>query len=347
MFRNALPEVFEAFDFADPSLVVGRREASTVAPQALFLLNHPFVLAQARRIAAAADDRDQRRRPRHVGVSIGYSAAPPTIEERRITLRFVAGCRRSGGILGAGLRRRFRLARFPIRELIARWEEFAVDAPLHRRDALKHAACGFGYLALAGLAGAAPADPLAPRPPHFPPKAKRIIFLFMQGGVSSVDSYDYKPRLARDDGAVMPFEDARAIANSGTHGTSQRVMRSPWKFTRHGQCGRWASTLFPEINQHVDDLCFIHSMHTEGVAHGPATLFLHCGAANQVRPSLGSWLLYGLGSENANLPGFVSIGPSPGNGGARNYGNAFLPAVYQGTALGKAGARRRRRRSAT
>ncbi len=105
-----------------------------------------------------------------------------------------------------------------------------MDAPLHRRDALKHAACGFGYLALAGLAGAAPADPLSPRPPHFPPKANRVIFLFMQGGVSSVDSYDYKPRLARDDGAVMPFEDARAIANSGTHGTTQRVMRSPWKF---------------------------------------------------------------------------------------------------------------------
>ena len=115
-------------------------------------------------------------------------------------------------------------------------------------------------------------------------------------------------------------------------------MQPAWKFSRHGECGRWASALFPEISRHVDDLCFIHSMHTEGVAHGPATLFLHCGATNSIRPSMGSWVLYGLGSENENLPGFVSISPSAGNGGARNYSNAFLPAIYQGTALGKAGA---------
>ena len=120
-------------------------------------------------------------------------------------------------------------------------------------------------------------------------------------------------------------------------GSSQRVMKPLWKFAQHGESGRWASDLFPEMNRHVDDLCFIHSMHTEGVAHGPATLFLHCGMATNIRPSMGSWVLYGLGTENENLPGFVSIAPSAGNGGARNYGNAFLPAVYQGTALGKAG----------
>ena len=159
----------------------------------------------------------------------------------------------------------------------------------------------------------------------------------MQGGVSQVDSFDYKPRLVKDDGKMLSFDDARVLANTGMRGSSQRVMKPLWKFAQHGECGRWASDLFPEINRHVDDLCFIHSMHTEGVAHGPATLFLHCGATNQVRPSMGSWVLYGLGTENANLPGFVSIAPSAGNGGARNYGNAFLPAVYQGTALGKAG----------
>src|SRR5439155_23253432 len=109
------------------------------------------------------------------------------------------------------------------------------------------------------------------------------------------------------------------------------------KFSRHGQSGRWASDLFPELTKHVDELTFIHSMHTEGVAHGPATLFLHCGSTNLVRPSMGSWVLYGLGTDNQNLPGFVSIAPSAGNGGARNYGNAFLPAVYQGTPVGRAG----------
>jgi len=115
------------------------------------------------------------------------------------------------------------------------------------------------------------------------------------------------------------------------------VMKPLWKFEQHGECGRWGSDLFPEISKRVDDLCFIHSMHTEGVAHGPATLFLHCGSTNTIRPSMGSWVQYGLGSENRDLPGFVSIAPSAGNGGSRNYGNAFLPAVYQGTPLGKAG----------
>jgi Protein of unknown function (DUF1501) len=212
--------------------------------------------------------------------------------------------------------------------------------PVTRREWLARTACGFGSLALAGLAASdarAGTNPLAPKAPPFPPRAKRVIFLFMQGGVSHVDSYDYKPRLEKDDGKQLAFDDARIIANTGMRGSSQRVMKPLWKFAKRGKCGRWASDLFPETNKHVDDLCFIHSLHTEGVAHGPATLFLHCGSTNFVRPSMGSWVLYGLGSENENLPGFVSIAPSAGNGGARNYGNAFLPAVYQGTPIGRAG----------
>lgn len=205
---------------------------------------------------------------------------------------------------------------------------------LTRRAILKHTACGFGSLALTGLAAATPPRVKAG---HFTPRAKRVIFLFMQGGVSHIDSFDHKPRLTKDDGKMMSFEDARVLANTGQRGSSQRIMRPLWKFAQHGQSGRWVSDLFPEINRHVDDLCFLHSMHTEGVAHGPATLFLHCGSTNFIRPSMGSWILYGLGSENDNLPGFVSIAPSAGNGGPRNYGNAFLPAIYQGTALGQAG----------
>jgi hypothetical protein len=219
-----------------------------------------------------------------------------------------------------------------------------VTQTIRRRDLLKSVGCGFGYLALASLAaeqaaaGSGAVNPLVPLSPHFPAKAKRVIFLFMQGGVSQVDSFDHKPQLIRDHGKSLSFDDARVIANSGMRDSTQRVMQPLWKFSQHGQSGHWASDLFPEINQHVDDLCFIHSMHTEGVAHGPATLFLHCGSTNTIRPSMGSWVTYGLGTENANLPGFVSIAPSAGNGGARNYGSAFLPAAYQGTALGKAGA---------
>jgi hypothetical protein len=159
----------------------------------------------------------------------------------------------------------------------------------------------------------------------------------MQGGPSQVDTFDYKPRLAEEDGRQVAFDDARIIANTGKRGSQQRVMKSPWKFQQYGQCGRWVSDLFPHQARCVDDLCFLHAVHTEGVAHGPATLFLHCGATNLIRPSIGSWISYGLGTENENLPAFVSIAPSAGNGGPRNYGPAFLPAMHQGTALGKAG----------
>ena len=215
--------------------------------------------------------------------------------------------------------------------------------PLSRRHFLANTGCGFGALALAGLASqesraAGVANPLAAKPGHHKAKAKRVIFLFMQGGVSHVDSYDYKPVLFKEDGKQLKFDDARTVANTGMRATNQRVMKPLWKFAKRGQTGKWASDLFPEVNTVIDELCFLHSLHTEGVAHGPATLFLHCGATQFIRPSVGSWALYGLGSENANLPGFISIAPSNGNGGARNYGNAFLPAIYQGTPVGRAGA---------
>jgi len=172
--------------------------------------------------------------------------------------------------------------------------------------------------------------------PHHPPRAKRVIFLFMAGGVSQVDSFDYKPLLEQRDGEALNFADARTRAR-GEKGTPAKVMKSLWPFRPRGECGKQASELFPEMAAHVDDLCFLHGMHPEGVAHGPATLFLHTGATAQIRPSMGSWVSYGLGTENDNLPGFVSLLPSSGNGGPRNYGSGFLPAVHQGTAIGRAG----------
>ncbi|HRH97518.1 MAG TPA: DUF1501 domain-containing protein, partial [Prosthecobacter sp.] len=128
----------------------------------------------------------------------------------------------------------------------------------------------------------------------------------------------------------------RIVAKTGK-GAPQRVMKPLWDFQQHGETGHWASNLFPNINQHIDDLCFFHGMHTEGVAHGPATLFLHTGTTSFIRPSMGSWVMYGLGAENENLPGFVTISPSLGNGGPRNYGNGFLPAIFQGTPVGRSG----------
>jgi hypothetical protein len=214
---------------------------------------------------------------------------------------------------------------------------------MDRRQALQSLACGFGGLALRGMLAESArgaesvVDPLAPRVPHFAPRAKRVIFLFMQGGPSHVDSFDYKPLLEKEDGKSLAFDDARVLANTGKKASQHRVMKPLWKFRQYGESGRWASDLFPQTAAHADKLCFVHSLHTEGVAHGPATLFLHCGSTNFIRPSMGSWITYGLGTENANLPGFVSIAPSAGNGGPRNYGSAFLPPAFQGTALGKAG----------
>jgi hypothetical protein len=208
---------------------------------------------------------------------------------------------------------------------------------ISRRQALQSVACGFGYLALAGLTSEASANnPLAPKTPHHTPRAKRVIFIFMQGGPSHVDTFDYKPRLECDDGRMLPFDDARTFARTRSVVT-HRVMKSPWSFRQYGQSGRHVSALFPNIARHVDDICFLHGIHTEGIAHGPATLFLHTGSINLVRPAVGAWVNYGLGTESQNLPGFITICPSMGNGGPRNWSNAFLPAAYQGTAIGRAG----------
>ena len=216
--------------------------------------------------------------------------------------------------------------------------------PVSRRMMLRSSACGFGSLAFSGLLSRAHANspsislqnPLAQQQTMFPPRAKRIIFIFMQGGPSHVDTFDYKPLLEKKHGEELEFKDARKIAKTGKFG-KEKIMQSPWKFRQYGDCGHWVSDIFPEIGKHVDDLCFIRSMHTTGVAHGPSTLFLHTGTTNLIMPSMGSWITYGLGTENENIPGFITISPSSSNGGPRNFSNAFLPSHFQGTALGRAG----------
>ena len=208
---------------------------------------------------------------------------------------------------------------------------------LNRRDALRRTACGFGSLALTGLLaerGMAASNPLAAKTPQFPARAKRVIFIFMGGGPSHVDSFDYKPQLIRDHQKKIVYTGYRF--DDRGKAVERTMMKPLWEFQRHGDSGRWVSSLFPEIAKHVDDLCFLHSLHTDGVAHGPATLVLHTGAMNTLRPSVGSWVSYGLGTENQSMPGFVSINPPLRMGGPRNYGTAFLPAAYQGTGIGHA-----------
>jgi hypothetical protein len=216
-----------------------------------------------------------------------------------------------------------------------------VQFPLSRREMLSRIGCGFGSLALADLvsrqAGAAAAvskseSPLAAKPTHHPARAKRIIFLFMQGGPSQVDTYDPKTELDKRDGQKVEFFNSRSRKVS-----QERIQKSPWRFRQHGECGQAVSSLFPHMARHVDNYCVLRSMHTNGVAHGPATLFLHTGATNLIRPSMGSWVSYGLGTENDNLPAYVTLHPPASKGGPRNYSNSFLPTLHQGTAIGRAG----------
>ena len=219
-----------------------------------------------------------------------------------------------------------------------------------RRDMLRSCCAGIGQTALLAmiaqelLARSARADerpaqvgahgdgPLTPRTPHFTPRAKRVIFLFMHGGPSQVDTFDYKPLLQRDHGKPFPGAKPRVqFAETGN------LLGSPWKFRQYGDSGAWVSDLFPNVAQLVDDLCFVKSLHGSNPAHGAALLKIHTGSENFVRPSLGSWVTYGLGSENRDLPGFVTISPTLGHGGVNNYSSAFLPAAYHGTPYGVTG----------
>ncbi|HEY6168730.1 MAG TPA: DUF1501 domain-containing protein [Verrucomicrobiae bacterium] len=207
--------------------------------------------------------------------------------------------------------------------------------PIHfsRRQVLKAACNGFGYLAFAGLASrlaaketaAKAADPLAPKQPALPARAKHVIFLCMSGGPSHVDTFDYKPKLQADSGKTTTIRG---------RGGNPTLLGSPWKFSQHGKSGLWISELFPEVARHADDLCLIRSMKTDLPAHPQAFLQMHTGSFQFTRPSLGAWTLYGLGTQNENLPGFITLNPPLNNGGSQNYGAAFLPAIYQGTRVG-------------
>lgn len=172
-------------------------------------------------------------------------------------------------------------------------------------------------------------DPLAPREPHFAPKAKRVIFLFMTGGVSHVDTFDPKPALVRDHGKELKIDHPEIKDRPGY----ERIfLKKPqWDFSPHGECGTEVSTLFPHVAQCVDEIAMIRSMHTSHSNHYNATLGMHTGSFNQSRPSIGSWVSYGLGTMNRNLPSFVVLAPAQTYAGTQVYASDFLPGAHQGT----------------
>lgn len=205
----------------------------------------------------------------------------------------------------------------------------ATGCRLHRRGMLRAAGCGFGGLALHAMLGnlvRAAANPLAARSPHFSPRAKRVIFLFMQGGPSQLDLFDPKPLIERKHGTkISPPVDANKV----TIGVDKYLALAPIAPVRpRGESGMMISDLLPNLASVADDLCLLRAVHTDSEAHAPATLQLHTGFTIDVRPSMGSWFSYGLGTENENLPSFITINP---DSDVRTYGAGFLPASHQGT----------------
>jgi hypothetical protein len=197
-----------------------------------------------------------------------------------------------------------------------------------RRQALTRLSSGIGWVAFSALAheaSARTAAGLASRAPHFAAKAKRVIFLTMRGGPSHVDLFDYKPHLIRHNGEP---------ASLGRDSAGAKLFGPVHPLAQYGASGQWITTLYPQLAKHADDLCIINSMNTDLPNHAQAFGQMHTGSFQFVRPSLGAWTLYGLGTENQNLPGFITLNPPADNGGAQNYGSAFLPAIYQGTKIG-------------
>ncbi|MGB0581059.1 MAG: DUF1501 domain-containing protein [Limisphaerales bacterium] len=192
----------------------------------------------------------------------------------------------------------------------------------NRREALRYISSGLGSIAFASMAteharAAAASNPLAEKQPHFAARAKHVVFLSMGGAPSHVDTFDYKPQLTADTG------------KPGKYGP--KLLGSPWKFSQHGQGGLSISSLFPNVARHADDMCLLRGMHCDQPNHSQASMQTHTGSFQFVRPSMGAWTLYGLGTENADLPGFCVLGEGKS---AINFGSSFLPAVYQGTKVG-------------
>ena len=226
------------------------------------------------------------------------------------------------------------------------------QTPLSRRHLLAKAGCGFGLLGLASLLqdegvlgtamaeglGARATNPLAPQPPHFPATAKRVIWVFVNGGPSQVDTWDYRPELTKWDGkSIKEFAPEFSNTTGFFKDAVGNLMQSPFQFTPRGQCGKMVSSIFPHLGEHVDKMAFIHSGYTESNNHSPALFAMNTGLARMGFPCVGSWVTYGLGSESRDLPAFVVMSDPKGRGlpkgHAANWSAGFLPGVYQGTHL--------------
>src|SRR5947209_3969352 len=202
-----------------------------------------------------------------------------------------------------------------------------------RREMLRRTGTGLGMLGLAGLladtgllgSAQAAGNPLAPRPTHFPGRAKHVIHIYLNGGPSQVDTFDPKPLLKKYEGKTLPS------GNLTTERATGAALPSPFKFTKHGRSGIEVSEIFPRTAAHVDEMCFLRSMHANTPNHEQSMRLMNCGDERLSRPSMGAWVTYGMGSENENLPGYIAMCPGLPVADVSNWRSAFLPGVYQGT----------------
>ncbi len=351
------------FDFPDPSLIIGERATTTVPAQSLYLMNNPFVIRQAEALADKLLAGERRRRGR------ADAGLPALLFARRRRRRSCKSAQKFLADYGRKQPRRatwaalcqalFASAEFsasvdepsgarrllPLR--IASKSEILppLTDPADKRDSMSPTEINHEPMRLLpprraeerrrrlrlprlrrplDLGRREGATRSAPKTPHFPARAKRVIFLCMEGAPVARRHLRLQAEAAAD---------STARPCRGRRGFGGKLLASPWKFAQHGQSGLWISELFPELAKHADDLCLLHGMHTDVPAHPQAFLQMHTGMFQFKRPSMGAWTFYGLGTENENLPGFVTISPPLQNGGPANYGSAFLPAVYQGTPI--------------
>ena len=342
--RNLRFPFLESFDLPDSNQSCPKRDKSVTAPQALALLNATDVVAAAK---ATADRVAQEKKKHDERIQQAYRlilGRPPNADETRLANEFLRQAP-----LSELCRALFNVNEFCLSGLTSPRtavrgcrKPWPVMTPyqVNRRDFLARAGGGFGMIALTALLqeqgllaaeDSASVNPVAPRKPHVPASAKQVIFLFMSGGPSQVDTFDPKPELTRLQGQPLPASFGKVKTRRGVD--RNRLLASRRTFTRHGQAGIEVSDLFPHLAQCVDDLCVIRSCHGDSVTHPESVYLMNTGSILMGRPSLGAWVSYGLGTENQNMPAYIVL-PDPNGwvkGGAPAWGNGYMPASYQGT----------------
>ena len=325
--RTFRPAMFESFDAPDGIRSCSRREASNTAPQSLTLLNGRWTVDESKRLAAAVAKDDAGESAVATSAWRRILGRDPDSEELERARKFVRDQKSELGSLSGAAPNWPELCSTPTNSCT--WTD-CHETFIETRS-VDASRPGFGSVALASMLEAASRNPLAPKAAHQAAKAKSVIYLFMHGGVSHVDTFDPKPELAKRSGECISADAAKGLKTNRIDFSKAPMRGSPWKFERRGQSGMEISELFPNIGSKADEIALIRSCYGEAFDHAPAIYLRNTGSQFPGQPCLGSWVVYGLGSESQNLPAFVVMSDGATKSGPQAYSSGFLPAVYQGT----------------